>query len=90
MGILVARETITKNVAPSHSATFCAHRVEDHDEDPAFLDAQHHSNAEGWLFYNRALDDFFAGRGPKELSGAGRWSITLIRRLAMLLPFLRD
>jgi D-alanine transfer protein len=38
---------------------------EDHDEDPAFLDAQHtHLTQEGWLFYNRALDDFFHGRVP--------------------------
>ena len=38
---------------------------EDHDEDPTFLDAQHtHLTQEGWLFYNRALDNFFHGRGP--------------------------
>jgi D-alanine transfer protein len=39
---------------------------EDHDEDPAFLDAQHtHLTQEGWLFYDRALDDFFHGRVPR-------------------------
>jgi len=39
---------------------------EDHDEDPAFLDAKHtHLTQEGWLFYNRALDDFFHGRVPR-------------------------
>jgi D-alanine transfer protein len=38
---------------------------EDHDEDPAFLDAQHtHLTEVGWLFYDRALDDFFHGRVP--------------------------
>jgi D-alanine transfer protein len=39
---------------------------EDHDEDPAFLDAQHtHLTEVGWLFYDRALDDFFHGRVPR-------------------------
>jgi D-alanine transfer protein len=39
---------------------------EDHDEDPAFLDAQHtHLTQEGWLFYDRALDDFFHGHLPR-------------------------
>ena len=39
---------------------------EDHDEDPTFLDAQHtHLTQEGWLFYNRALNDFFHGRVPR-------------------------
>jgi D-alanine transfer protein len=39
---------------------------EDHDEDPAFLDSQHtHLTQEGWVFYNRALDDFFHGRVPR-------------------------
>ncbi len=32
----------------------------DHESDPAFLyDFQDHLSAEGWLFYNKALDDFF-------------------------------
>jgi D-alanine transfer protein len=37
----------------------------DHDEDPAFL-LRHsdHLTAKGWIFYNRALDDFFHGRVP--------------------------
>ena len=35
----------------------------DHQADPAFLyDFQDHLSAEGWLFYNKALDDFFHGR----------------------------
>jgi D-alanine transfer protein len=35
----------------------------DHQGDPAFLyDFQDHLSAEGWLFYNKALDDFFHGR----------------------------
>jgi D-alanine transfer protein len=39
---------------------------EDHDEDSSFLDSQHtHLTQEGWLFYDRALDDFFHGRVPR-------------------------
>lgn len=35
----------------------------DHENDPAFLyDFQDHLSGEGWLFYNKALDDFFHGR----------------------------
>ena len=35
----------------------------EHESDPAFLyDFQDHLSAEGWLFYNKALDDFFHGR----------------------------
>ncbi len=35
----------------------------DHENDPAFLfDFQDHLSAEGWLFYNQALDDFFHDR----------------------------
>ena len=45
---------------------FALIEFEDHDEDPAFLDAQHtHLTQEGWLFYNHALDDFFHGRVPR-------------------------
>ena len=44
---------------------FALIEFEDHDEDPAFLDAQHnHPTQEGWLFFDRALDDFFHGRVP--------------------------
>jgi D-alanine transfer protein len=36
---------------------------EKYDEDPAFLDSQHtHLTGKGWMFYDRALDDFFHGR----------------------------
>jgi D-alanine transfer protein len=36
---------------------------EKHDEDPGFLDNQHtHLTGKGWMFYDRALDDFFHGR----------------------------
>jgi D-alanine transfer protein len=39
---------------------------EDHDEDPAFLYLQKsHLNAKGWIYYDRALDDFFHGRAPR-------------------------
>ncbi len=35
----------------------------EHETDSAFLyDFQDHLSAEGWLFYNKALDDFFHGR----------------------------
>ena len=35
----------------------------EHEKDPAFLyDFQDHLSAEGWLFYNKALDDFFHER----------------------------
>jgi D-alanine transfer protein len=37
----------------------------EHDEDPAFLyRRQSHLTSKGWIFYNRALDDFFHGRIP--------------------------
>jgi len=33
---------------------------EDHDADPAFLIARReHPTSKGWMYYNRALDDFF-------------------------------
>ena len=39
---------------------------EDHDEDSSLLDSQHtHLTQEGRLFYDRALDDFFHGRVPR-------------------------
>jgi D-alanine transfer protein len=39
---------------------------EEHDEDPAFLIRhESHLTAKGWLYYNRALDDFFHGRMPR-------------------------
>src|SRR5882724_1040213 len=37
-----------------------------HDEDPAFLIRhENHLTAKGWMYYNRALDDFFHGRTPR-------------------------
>ncbi len=37
-----------------------------HDEDPAFLYLhKSHLTAKGWIYYNRALDDFFHGRAPR-------------------------
>ncbi len=42
---------------------FALVEFEKHDEDPAFLDTQHtHLTGKGWMFYDRALDDFFHGR----------------------------
>jgi D-alanine transfer protein len=38
----------------------------EHDEDPTFLYRhQSHLTARGWMFYNRALDDFFHSRIPR-------------------------
>jgi D-alanine transfer protein len=37
-----------------------------HDEDPAFLYRhQSHLTAKGWIYYDRALDEFFQGRAPR-------------------------
>lgn len=37
-----------------------------HDEDPTFLIRhQNHLTAKGWMYYDRALDDFFHGRTPR-------------------------
>ena len=37
-----------------------------HDEDPGFLYGhQSHLTAKGWIYYDRALDDFFHGRAPR-------------------------
>ena len=37
-----------------------------HDEDPAFLYLhKSHLTAKGWIYYDRALDDFFHGRLPR-------------------------
>jgi D-alanine transfer protein len=37
-----------------------------HDEDAAFLYRhQSHLTAKGWIYYDRALDDFFHGRAPR-------------------------
>jgi D-alanine transfer protein len=37
-----------------------------HDEDPGFLYRQQsHLTAKGWIYYDRALDDFFHGRVPR-------------------------
>jgi D-alanine transfer protein len=38
----------------------------EHDEDPAFLYLhKSHLTAKGWIYYDRALDDFFHGRVPR-------------------------
>jgi D-alanine transfer protein len=37
-----------------------------HDEDPGFLYRhQSHLTAKGWIYYDRALDDFFHGHRPR-------------------------
>jgi D-alanine transfer protein len=62
----LARENYYQKMrALAQRYNFMLIEFEDHDEDPAFLDAKHtHLTQEGWLFYNRALDDFFHGRVP--------------------------
>ncbi|MEA3209556.1 MAG: D-alanine transfer protein [Chthoniobacter sp.] len=38
---------------------------EEHEEDPRFLADHHdHLSIEGWMYYNRTLDDFYHGRIP--------------------------
>ena len=62
----LARENYYQKMrALAQRYNFTLIEFEDHDEDPAFLDAKHtHLTQEGWLFYNRALNDFFHGRVP--------------------------
>jgi D-alanine transfer protein len=45
---------------------FAVIEFEEHDEDPGFL-IRHgpHLTAKGWVYYDRALDDFFHGRMPR-------------------------
>jgi D-alanine transfer protein len=63
----LARENYYEKMrALAQRYNFAVTEFENHDEDPAFLDAQHtHLTQEGWLFYDRALDDFFHGRVPR-------------------------
>jgi D-alanine transfer protein len=45
---------------------FAVAEFADHDEDPGFLIRhQSHLTAKGWVFYDRALDNFFHGRAPQ-------------------------
>ncbi len=62
----LARENYYEKVrALARRYNFALIEFEEHDEDPAFLDAQHtHLTQEGWLFFDRALDDFYHGRVP--------------------------
>jgi len=62
-----ARETYyTRLRALVQRYHFALVEFEGHDEDPAFLYRhQSHLTAKGWIYYNRALDDFFHGRAPR-------------------------
>jgi D-alanine transfer protein len=62
-----ARENYYKKLrALAQRYNFALVEFEEHDEDPAFLyHHQSHMTAKGWMFYNRALDDFFHGRIPR-------------------------
>jgi len=45
---------------------FAVIEFEEHDKDPGFLIRhQSHLTAKGWVYYDRALDDFFHGRMPR-------------------------
>jgi D-alanine transfer protein len=45
---------------------FAVAEFEQYDEDPAFLlRHQSHLTAKGWVYYDRALDDFYHGRLPR-------------------------
>jgi D-alanine transfer protein len=63
----LAREDYYRKMrALAQHYNFALVEFEDHDEDPAFLDTQHtHLTGKGWMFYDRALDDFFHGRVPR-------------------------
>jgi D-alanine transfer protein len=62
-----SRETYYKRMrAYAQRYNFPLVQFEEHDDDPAFLDRQqNHLTAKGWMFYNRALDDFFHNRTPE-------------------------
>jgi D-alanine transfer protein len=48
-----------------HRYHFAVVEFEDHDEDQGFLIRhQSHITAKGWVYYDRALDNFFHGRSP--------------------------
>jgi D-alanine transfer protein len=50
-----------------HRYHFPLVEFKEHDEDPAFLyHHQSHLTAKGWIYYDRALDDFFHGRVPRD------------------------
>jgi D-alanine transfer protein len=61
-----ARETYYKKLRTlAQRYHFALIEFKGHDEDPAFLYRhQSHLTAKGWIYYDRALDDFFQGRGP--------------------------
>jgi D-alanine transfer protein len=60
----LAREAYYKRLRMlAHQYHVALAEFEKHDEDPGFLDTQHnHLTGKGWMFYDRALDDFFHGR----------------------------
>src|SRR6266480_105480 len=62
-----AREDYYKKLrALTQRYNFPLVEFEEHDEDPAFLfHHQSHLTPKGWMFYNRALDDFFHRRIPR-------------------------
>ncbi len=61
-----ARESYYKRLRALAQRYHCALiEFEEHDEDPAFLYGhQSHLTTKGWMYYDRALDDFFHGRAP--------------------------
>src|SRR2546430_12201633 len=74
-GDLYDRKGVSRSARENYYARLCAlvqryHftliEFEGHDEDTAFLYRhQSHLTSKGWIYYNRALDDFFHGRVPR-------------------------
>jgi len=62
-----AREGYYKKLrAFAQRYNFALIEFKEHDEDSAFLyEHKSHLTAKGWMFYNRALDDFFHRRIPR-------------------------
>jgi D-alanine transfer protein len=62
-----ARESYYKRLrALAQQYHFALVEFKGHDEDAAFLYRhQSHLTAKGWIYYDRALDDFFHGRAPR-------------------------
>jgi D-alanine transfer protein len=59
-------EYYTKLRALVHRYQFAVAEFEDHDEDSGFLIRhQSHLTAKGWVYYDRALDNFFHDRPPR-------------------------
>jgi D-alanine transfer protein len=63
----LARDSYYKRLhALAQQYHFALVEFKKHDEDPAFLYLHRsHLTAKGWVYYDRALDDFYHGRSPQ-------------------------